>query len=215
MLKILHTCLLGITLLFWNQNVSAQERVTLTLPVPIASLGTELDTHIKARKRGGSCSKRLYWVGPTRIIGQTGDTLHMSTRARFELWTCGLIKTRILRDTKTLDANVRFIVTDDAISVRGELANIRNFPNWAEHILKAWFNVDFAKIQKITDRDPFDDIEVLKGIEFRIESVSPRIGPGPQDVVLDITVSFVAPDLSASAREVAKRAGAFFMQWSQ
>lgn len=223
---------LGLVITLWMalgavSNSRAGDRTTVSLPVVITNIGAELDRRLIAKGRGGSCSSRLYWVGPTQITGQTAQTLHVSTRARYEQYACGVRRGLFVgpkkdfyigRDTKRFDANVRFIVTGDEIAVRGELTNIRNFPNDLEKILRKWFNVDFAKVIKVVDRNRLAQNPILEGVEPRIDNVSVARGPSSADVTLTVSVSFVSPDLTRPVTaivDVIQDAKSFALQWAQ
>jgi len=210
-----------------SSPANTQDRTTVVLPIVISNIGAELDRRLIAKGRSGSCSSRLYWVGPTRITGQTGQTLHFTSRARYEQYACGVRRygifgpredVRIFRDTKRLDANVGFVITDSEIAVRGELTNIRNFPNDLENILRNLFNIDFAKVIKIVDRDTLAQNPILNGIEPQIDSVRVARGPGSTDVTLSVSVSFLPLDLTRPVSVIAdaiRNARSFALQWAQ
>ena len=77
----------------------------------------------------GGCSKRLYWAGGTRVR-DAGASLGLASRARYEQWLCGAIKTRLLRDTKTFHWRVLVRANRiENIRLEARVENIENFPN--------------------------------------------------------------------------------------
>ena len=115
------------------------------------SINFEFDRAIKAfdnylKKRGDfikGCSKRLYWAGGTKIR-EAGKILKLSSRVRYEQWTCTKIfgkrlKTRLFRDTKTVHWQLRFDKKEWKIIAH--LENIKKFPG----SLEKWFGLKFKK----------------------------------------------------------------------
>ena len=122
---------------FKIDNIDPNRIVFLT-NIRFDSLPENIDTYL--RQRGdfiSGCSKRLYWVGNTSIRG-VGTTLKLSSRARYEQWTCikvlgKRIKTRLIQDTKTLDWDLSLEQNGIEFAVIARLTNIRNFPNFLEN----------------------------------------------------------------------------------
>lgn len=190
---------------------SANERVSVSIPVPIENVGAKVDALIKAKGRKKKNGFRVSWHGPTVIRKQIGDTLYVSSRVRVSHKWLG-------RDTKTVDGTIRFFVDGNAIALRGELENIRNFPNWVEHVVDAWFNVEFGRIVRIIDRDRLAETPILSGVNAQIDAVQIAQVPDTQDVVVTVTASFVPPnvgDLATGIADKIRKAPTALIDWAE
>lgn len=131
-------------------------RCALSVTARVPSLFDQLDAMGRARENMGGNTHRLYWVGPTNLTSANGNTITMSSRARYELWgeidvLFDTIKTKILQDTKTVDL---LLVVDwdaaaNALSLRYDITNIRNFPGEVEGWLRT-LGVDFGGQERLT-----------------------------------------------------------------
>jgi len=190
---------------------SAKDRISVTIPIPIEDVGARVDELIKAKGRQKKGAFRLSWRGPTRIEKQVGETLYVSSRVRVSHKWFG-------RDTKTLKGTIRFFVDGDAIAVRGELTNIRNFPNWIERAVGEWFNVEFARVVQIIDRDRLDKNPLLRGVNARVDGLSVAHRVDTQDVVVTVKASFTPPDVTKLAEDVADaiaKGPAVLLEWAK
>ena len=110
--------------------------VTLDLP----HLLDEIDAQGAARGNFGSEQDRLFWVGPTQPARvEAAGVVVLTTRARYESWVTGLIKTRLFEITRDVEIRLSPVWDDDATALRldVEVIGIRDFPNDVEDLLHA------------------------------------------------------------------------------
>ena len=90
------------------------------------------------------CSRRLLWVGRTSIRNH-GVSLALSSRVRYEQWVCGFIKTRLLRDTKTVQWRL-FVEPAPLQDLRisGQVENVVSLQNDLERALGLRVRQDIA-----------------------------------------------------------------------
>lgn len=121
-------------------------RVRLRLAADLPNLIPELDTLGRSFGNMGSSTKRVTWIGPSRLTAINGNTLHIRSKARLTIYLKVLGKyQKIGRDTKRVD--IRLTPDWDANAKAGvlnwEIANIRNLPGTLEKLLKR-MGVDFG-----------------------------------------------------------------------
>ena len=100
-----------------------------------------LDQILKSKGNFKGCSTRIYWGGNTSVRN-TGMSLGLSSRLRYEKWWCKKIlgkrmKGRIFRDTKRV--HWRLFINPgsiDEIKIGARMENILNFPNDLERLLR-------------------------------------------------------------------------------
>ena len=122
-------------------------RLVIQAWIEAPSLFASLDALTVGRGNLGSCTRRLYWVGPTRLSrSPTDGVLAVTSRARYELWICeSWLTTLLSRDTKTIDmlAWPSWNAEDRSLALTYRIDNIRNFPNDLENLLQR-LGVEFS-----------------------------------------------------------------------
>ena len=119
---------------------STPGKLQLKLAAIFPKFAANIDRLLKQRGNFGSCSKRLFWIGNTRVR-DANRTLKLTSRIRYEQWTCvrvlgKTIKTRIFRDTKSVDW--RIYLKNKKLSkliIGARVQNVQNFPNFVERLL--------------------------------------------------------------------------------
>lgn len=115
-------------------------RLHAVATISIPDLAADVDQKLKPLGNMGSSRKRLYWAGHTNIdrVGQD-CRISASSRARAEFWGYVLGgKTRIFRDTKTIEYSIMplWVMETKTLSIRANLTNVRNLPNWTEDMFR-------------------------------------------------------------------------------
>lgn len=164
------------------------DRIIVATPIEFDSITQAIDNYLK--KQGDfidGCSKRLYWVGGTSIR-ETGKVLKLSSRARYEQWSCTKIfgkrlKTRLFRDTKTVHWELFFDQEKSKIIAR--LTNIKNFPG----SLERWFGLTFEKEIDIPVPEQCGKCSCKETVDPKLERAD-FSQPSDGKVVLEMAVSF-------------------------
>ena len=161
------------------------DTLELKLTAVAPRLFEELDAKGQGRGNLGSCELRLYWVGPTRVRAAQALRVDVTSRARLEGWSCFLGKTRLLRDTKTLDFAITasWAAQPTAIDLNVDLTDIRNFPDELEGVLR-----DLGVSMSDTTDLPLGKPEDLAALKPRIAALAFSAEPGGVGLTLDATL---------------------------
>ena len=128
------------------QFENVENRSLIYLTARFVSLSSVLDAHLaqKGNLLGSRCSQRLYWAGGTSVRAAE-SALYLTSRIRYEQWICtSLFKTRLLRDTKTLDWKISVGPGPiDDLRIITQIENLRNFPNDLETSLRRPLETSF------------------------------------------------------------------------
>lgn len=128
------------------------DRLAMGLRIEVPTLFAHLDAIATARGNMGSCSRRLYWIGPTRLTRiDANGAVRLTSRVRYEQRTCGRIKITWGRTTRQVELTLRpeWIAENRSVRLNYRIDNIRNFPNWLESLLRE-LGVDLSGHSTIT-----------------------------------------------------------------
>ena len=109
--------------------------VQLTASFP--AFTNTLDRILRKQRNFGSCPSRLYWSGGSSMRGD-GASLALSSRVRYEQWVCSSFwgKTRIFRDTKTVDWRILLEPAPlDELLLVAVVDNVRSLQDDLERLL--------------------------------------------------------------------------------
>ncbi len=167
-----------------------QPRIESELIIDFDNLPHVVDSKMKALGNMGSCSRRVYWAGNTKVKGR-GETLQLSSRVRYEQWACSKIfgnwlRTRIFRDTKTVLWSL-FLDWKEEPVVTAQVDNIKNFPDWVEEKLSLRHRKDLRfKIPRQCGACSCSDVKAE--LKPKLDSVS--FSGASQEVTLKASISF-------------------------
>ncbi|WP_146345821.1 hypothetical protein [Falsiphaeobacter marinintestinus] len=162
------------------------DRLDLSLSAAAPTVLDQLDTLARNAGNLGSCEARLYWEGPTRVTSAQGDRADLTTRVRGEFWACSPFKTRLIRDTKTVDLALTPIWHPDppGLSLKVEITNIHNVPGDFEAALRA-SGVRLSDELEV----PLGDHDLLSTLAPQVHSLQVSAPPGAAGLTITTDLS--------------------------
>lgn len=162
------------------------DRLDLSLSAAAPTVLDQLDTLARSAGNLGSCEARLYWEGPTRVTSAQGDHADLTTRVRGEIWTCGFLTTRLIRDTKTVDLALTPIWNPDppGLRLKVEITNIHNVPGEFVAALRA-SGVGLSDVLDV----PLGDPDLLSTLAPQVHSLQVTAPQGAAGLTITTDLS--------------------------
>jgi hypothetical protein len=119
---------------FTDENVVA---VSAKVTVAVNGITSDIDKVLRKKKNLGSCTKQVYWKGKTKIIRASKNKIVFESNVQFQSWTCGILKTRLARDTKTITWDLTIEKKKNGkVNFKWNVRDVDNFPGSLEKILR-------------------------------------------------------------------------------
>lgn len=135
------------------------------------------------------CEDDLY-INSWRLNGANKNWIGLSSRIRYEHWTCGSVKTRLLQHSGDVDYNVNIGIRDGVPIFAVEATDLVHVPGFVEDIIENWFSKELGKTvnedKKITipgydisqarfDNSAISQTDLFFNVNFELLNSSPSL----------------------------------------